>query len=254
MIRNPALHNPDLEGGAFFWEAGPVGVFLSHGLTATSAEVRPLAHRLHNAGYTVAGPLLPGHGTAPEDLNHTRWQDWVRAGEQTYQQLASHCEQVFLGGESMGALTALYLASKHPEAVGVLTYAPAIKLNLRRRDRLMLRLSAPLVPSTAKTNWQPCAGWQGYRVNPLRAAIQLFRMQREVQRRLPRIHQPLLVVQGRLDDTLSPESGEIICEGVSSTLTEVRWMEASSHTIILEREFDEVVDLTLRFLKQALEG
>lgn len=56
MIRNPALHNPDLNSGAFFWEAGSVGVFLSHGLTATSAEVRPLAHRLHNA---VSWPKMP---------------------------------------------------------------------------------------------------------------------------------------------------------------------------------------------------
>ena len=46
-MTNPALHNPHLEGGPFFWEAGPVGVLLLHGYTATTAEMRPLAKRLH---------------------------------------------------------------------------------------------------------------------------------------------------------------------------------------------------------------
>ena len=37
MATNPALHNPQLEGEAFFWEGGPVGVLLSHGYSATTA-------------------------------------------------------------------------------------------------------------------------------------------------------------------------------------------------------------------------
>ena len=252
--QNPALHNPDLEGETFLWEAGPVGVYLSHGFTATSSEVRPLARRLHAAGYTVAGPLLPGHGTTPEELNRTRWQAWVAGGEETYQHLVARCEQVFLGGESMGALTALYLASEHPEAEGVLAYAPAIELRLSRWDQLKLYLSAPFVPGIAKQNWRPAPGWQGYRANPLRAVLQLLRMKKEVQSRLPLIQQPVLVVQGRLDDTIAPESGEIISEGVRSTWTEIHWLEHSGHTVILDQEFESVVELTLGFLKRVQEG
>lgn len=254
MDQHPAIHNPHLEGQAFFWEAGPVGVFLSHGFTATPAEVRPLAKRLHEAGYTVAGPLLPGHGATPEDLNRRPWQEWVAASEATVQQLASHCEQVFVGGESMGALVALYLASEHPEAAGVLTYAPAIKLSLSRRKRFFLRLGAPFIPATAKRGWQPSPGWQGYRVNPLRAVIQLLHLEKEVRARLPRIHQPVLVVQGRLDDAIAPASGEIIREETNATVTEIHWMEHSGHTIILDREFEDVVDRTLRFLSRVLES
>ena len=63
--------NPELEGGSFFWKGGETGVLLLHGLTATTAEVRPLAKRLLNEGYTVSGMLLPGHGTTPENLSHT---------------------------------------------------------------------------------------------------------------------------------------------------------------------------------------
>jgi carboxylesterase len=218
MTENTALYNAHLEGDAFLWQAGPAGVLLSHGLTATAAEVRPLARRLHEVGYTVAGPLLPGHGTTPADLNRTRWQDWVCAAEETFQRLAACCERIFVGGESMGAVTALYLASEHPETVGVLTYAPAIRLSLSAWDRLRLRLLAPFMPTVPKANWSPCEGWQGYPVSPLRAGVQLLHMQREVIHRLPRIRQPILVVQGRLDTTIHPKSGEIICRGVSSAV------------------------------------
>src|SRR6185295_17551431 len=98
MPLNPALHNPYLEGDTFFWPGGPIGVLLSHGWTATTAEVRLLAQRLHERGHTVSGPLLPGHGATPQEMNRCRWQDWVKAVTATYHHLAGQCERVFVGG------------------------------------------------------------------------------------------------------------------------------------------------------------
>lgn len=244
------LFNPHLEGGPFFWGAGPVGVFLSHGFTATCAEARPLAQRLHAAGFSVAGPLLPGHGSVPQDLNRVCWQDWARAGEETYQQLKACCERVFVGGESMGAVLALYLASQHPEAAGVLAFAPALKLNLRPIDLLKLRLLAPFVRWVPKQSLDGSTNWQGYPVNPLKGVLQLVEFQGVVRERLPLIHQPVMVMQGRLDTTVHPEVGEIILAGVSSTVKELYWMEKSSHVVIIDQELDEVTQQTLEFLKR----
>lgn len=245
-----SLVNPHLEGDPFFWEAGPVGVFLSHGLTATCAEVIPLAKRLHAAGYTVAGPLLPGHGTKPEDLNRARWQDWVKSGEDYYQQLKQRCQKVFLGGESMGAVLALYLASEHPEAAGVLAFAPAIKLNLRPSDLLLLRLLSPIVPWRPKPSLDGSANWQGYPVDPFKAAMQLVHFQEQVLKRLPQVRQPLLVMQGRLDRTVHPTVGQIILGRVGSAEKELHWMEKSSHVVIIDQELDEVTRITLEFLSR----
>lgn len=99
-----ALQNPHLEGHTFTWEAGPVGVLLLHGFTATTSEVRPLARLLLEGGYTVSGPLLPGFGTTPEEANRVRWGNWVEAASLAYQELAGRCSTVFVGGESMGGL------------------------------------------------------------------------------------------------------------------------------------------------------
>ena len=251
-MTSSTLVNAHLEGDAFFWEAGPVGVFLSHGFTATSAEVRLLARRLHDKGYTVAGPLLPGHGTTPEDLNRTTWQDWAREGEAVYRRLAARCEKVFAGGESMGGVLALHLAAGHPEIVGVMAYAPAIRLALTTVDVIRLHLFAPFMASVPKSNANRNDHWQGYPVNPLKGVIQLLRFGGDVRRRLPRISQPILVVQGRLDTTVAPEAGDIIMQGVGSTVKEHYWMEQSTHVVLLDCELDRITELTLRFVDRAL--
>ena len=120
--------NPELEGKSFFWKGGETGVLLLHGLTATTAEVRPLAKGLLNEGYTVSGILLPGHGTTPENLSQTHRKDWIKASEEAYNELKRECSSVIVGGESVGALLALRLASDHPEIKGLLLYAPAVSL------------------------------------------------------------------------------------------------------------------------------
>ena len=78
------IRNPQLEGDAFFWQAGKTGALLIHGYTASAAEVRLLGQYLHARGYTISAPLLPGHNTFPADLNRQRWTDWTRAAEQAY--------------------------------------------------------------------------------------------------------------------------------------------------------------------------
>ncbi len=251
-MENKALHNPHLSGKPFFWEAGPVGVLLSHGFTATTAEVRLLARPLREKGYTVAGPLLAGHGTTPADLNRSRWQDWLDSVEQSYQRLSERCDQVFVGGESTGAILALYLASQHPDIAGVLTYAPAIKLAMSTFDRIKLYLASPFIQSVPKESLDVADKWQGYPVNPLKGAIQLLRLQREVRRHLPQVRQPVLVVQGRLDTTIHPSSGEIILQGVNAKLRELHWMEGSTHVVLLDRELEQITNLTLRFMERAL--
>ncbi len=246
------IYNPHLAGDSFFWQAGSTGILLIHGFTATTSEVRPLAHRLHAQGFTLAGPLLPGHGTKPEDLNQINWEGWVNAAEETYQRLSKSCDYIFLGGESTGALIAIYLASEHPEVAGILAYAPAIQVNYSLFHQIALRLAASFIASIPKSNWTPNPLWQGYGVHPLKGALQFFRLQKETQARLSRIYQPIMIIQSRQDGTVHPEGPELIYHSVSSTLKEILWMEKSGHLVILDQELDQVVDLTIHFINRTL--
>jgi carboxylesterase len=251
-IRKSLIKNPHLEGESFFWKGGPIGVLLSHGFTATTAEVRPLAKYLHNCGYTVAGPLLPGHFSTPKDLNRVRWQDWAATYEAMYRRVSEICEVVIVGGESAGALLALRLASQHPEVLGVLAYAPALRLNRRQIDIIQLRLLAPFVAYISKPVSDDDTPWQGYTVVPLKGAVQLLRMQQEVLTRLPDIHQPILVVQGKLDLSVHPDVPELINQSVNSKVKEIKWMEKSGHVVIIDQEWQAVAELTQQFIQRVL--
>ncbi len=245
------LHNAHLAGDTFWWDGGPVGVLLVHGYTATTAEVRPLGQKLHQQNYTVTGPLLPGHGTTPAEMNRCRWEDWAGHLETVYQALAARCRRVFVGGESMGAVLALQLASRHPEIAGVLAYAPALKIPWR--SLLLSYLARPFishVPKSDAASLNP--NWQGYGVNPIPALHQLHRLQREVYRCKLHIRQPLLIVQGRLDKDIDLPAVELWYQQADSPLKELHWLEKSSHVVLLDQEFEQVAAITLKFMERAL--
>lgn len=252
-VSDYVLHNPHLEEDAFFWDAGGAGVLLLHGFTATTAEVRLFARRLYEKGFSVGGPLLAGHGTRPEDLNRVRWQDWVGSGEKAYEQFASRCDQVILGGESMGALVALMLAGRHPAVRGVMLYAPAIRLTISAVDRIRLYLGSSFTPFAKRDSLERSAHWQGYHPElPTRGIVQLLKFQNAVKKVLPGITQPVIVFQGRKDATVQPQAGDIILRGVASTVREHHWMEASGHPILIDAELDTVTDLSLRFIEKVI--
>lgn len=254
----PPMQNPHLDATPFFYEGNDTGVLLLHGFTATPVEVRPLGKFLHQHGYTVSGPRLPGHGTTPQDLNRCAWQDWVEHARQAYHELTSRCRQVFVGGESMGGLLTLYLGSEYSEIAGLLTYAPAVRLASR------LVILAPLLRHFIKTVNKPAAGqdpdvlvnqrWQGYTVYPVPALAQLLELQRQVRRRLPQVTSPLLIFQGRLDTTLDPFGAEYVLDRAGSQNKELVWMEQSTHVLLLDVEWETAAERSLSFIQQYQTG
>jgi carboxylesterase len=78
--------------------------------------MRPLGEAFRDAGYTMLGPRLPGHGTSPEDMAGTGAGDWIGAVEDALAQLQTRCTRVFMTGLSMDGTLTLYMAGKFPDA------------------------------------------------------------------------------------------------------------------------------------------
>ena len=184
----------------FHHDGGRTGMLLLHGLTGSPAALRPWAEYLAAAGLTVDVPLLPGHGTTWQELNTTRWPDWFRTVERALLSLADRCDQVFVGGLSMGGCLALRLAQVHGCAVSRLVLVnPAIASGDKRR--LALPVMHRLVPSYWVLSGdiaKPGQDEVAYDRNPLHALHSLTQLWRLVIADLPRVTQPLLGLVRRL--------------------------------------------------------
>ncbi len=91
--------------------SGPA-VLCLHGLAGTPYEVRHPAEALAVRGFACVGPLLPGHGTDPEDLAATHRSAWLEAAVRAWDELASTHQRVYIMGLSMGGVLALALSAR----------------------------------------------------------------------------------------------------------------------------------------------
>ena len=87
------------------------GIYLIHGFTNTTYEVKRLAEYLSKQGYHAVANNLPGHGTTVDECNRVKYTDWITAVEQDLASLASTCDKIHIIGISMGAVLALHLST-----------------------------------------------------------------------------------------------------------------------------------------------
>lgn len=249
----PIYENPHLDGSTFFLPGkSAVNVLMLHGFTATTVEVRPLSEYLHSLGYSVLAPLLPGHGTRPEDLIGIRWEDWYRVAESGYHKLAENGKKTFVAGESMGGLLSLLLAANHAQIAGVILFAPALII----RGIWQAKWIAPFKKTMPKKylkhsteDTENTLPWQGYNVLTLTAVAQLEKLQKAVATSLDRINQPILIFQGRLDNTVDGAGAQKIFERVPAKDKSLVWLEHSGHCIVLDRELKEVKNRVGAFIQ-----
>ena len=55
------------------------GIYLIHGFTNTTYELKMLAEYLSQKGYHSVANNLPGHGTTVAECNKTKYTDWLEA-------------------------------------------------------------------------------------------------------------------------------------------------------------------------------
>lgn len=243
------LQNVDLDGYDFTYEGSQTGILLIHGFTATTTEVRLLADQLFQSGYTIHAPLLPGHGTTPRELNKTRYQDWLDAVDGAYAFMQHKCTDIFVAGESMGALLSLYLAARQSKIAGVICYSPAVVVK-NIWLAIVLQYFVDFLPKSGAADNLP---WKGYKVNPTRATAQLFLLQRYVKPLLQKVRQPLCVFIGRKDDRISPNAGDYLLQHVNSTQKEIHYQENSPHCMILAKELPDISSKTKCFIQSVVQ-
>ncbi len=120
------MHTNDQQ---LFYGDNGIGIVLIHGVTSGCAQMIPLARMLNDYGYSVHCVNVAGHGTYPQELLRTSWEDAVDKAWYDYDQMKAHYEKVYIGGMSMGGALGLTLASRREDVDGVLSISTPMEFD-----------------------------------------------------------------------------------------------------------------------------
>ena len=239
--------------GPFFLPGGPEGVLLLHGFTGSPSEMKLYGAYLQACGYTVLAIRLAGHGTSPQDLERVTAADWFDSAVDGYELLRGSCRSIFAAGQSMGALLALWLGTVREVSRTVSLSAPIYVHEGRDLHKLPPRVEARgrFLPKLSKSlPGIPADCRVAYRVMPLLAVHELLAVVQTVREALPKVRQPLLVVQSARDHTVEPESAPYIFHHVRSADKRLVWLKRSGHRLTIDSERETVFAATAAFLRE----
>jgi esterase/lipase len=234
-----------------------MGVVLVHGYMAAPFEVKALAEYLGRKGLWVYVPRLKGHGTSPEDLAHRTYADWVAAVEKGYAIMSDLCRQVVMGGFSAGGLLALELASRVKGIKGVFAVCPPISLQdfsskfvpaVDVWNRLMKKVRLDGAKKEFIEN-QPENPHINYFRNPVSGVLELERLMKAVEDKLPDIGMPALVIQSLGDPVVKPSGSRRAFIRIGSEDKSYILFNFDRHGILLGKDSEKVHKTIRNFIE-----
>ena len=254
-MKTPERVTPTLAASQpFQFSGGDHGVLLVHGFTGSPHDMRYLGTALHEAGFTVDCPRLPGHGTSGEDFLSTTEHDWQRRVLDAYYDLAGRCRSISVCGLSMGGVLSVILASRVPVTSLVLA-APALLVNNRlmpvarfvgpflKRQRVEPHNTyddQPEIRRLVDEYWS----WQWNM-----PAARLYRLMRMARRRIRHVTAPTLTVVSENDNTVPARTADYIANRIGSEKHQEATLQESGHVIPNDSERERFSRLVIDWFR-----
>lgn len=246
------------------------GVLLVHGVTGSPVEMKYIAKHLHKSGYTVYAPLLAGHGIDMQALRRSRWEDWYDSIAQNCEWLKGEVDQVVMAGVCVGGLLGLRLAHHDPAIRAATIYSPLLEYdgwNAPRHYRYGY-ISVPIAVRLGLSRFialkeRPPFGIKSDRIRrilaetpdgirgtlpafPVDTLHQNLRLFAEMEKLLPAIKTPTLLVHATEDDLGSPNNALHI-QNTMAGPCEIAWLYNSYHMVHVDQEHRIAAERTRTF-------
>lgn len=243
---------PDAE--PFSAAGGAHGALICHGFTGSPQSMKPLARAFADAGFTVELPLLPGHGTTPEEMAETRWADWSAAIERAYEDLSSRCDKVVVAGLSMGGALTAWLGSRHPEIVALIAVNPLVDPHAPIWQGLLDTATAHdtgFLAAIGSDIAAPGVVESAYDAIPVAPLLDLTGPLEELVEALPKISSPSLIFVSPQDHVVDPSSSQLWAERSSGPVHLVNLAD-SYHVATLDYDRERINSESVRFAQERL--
>ena len=234
-------------------------VLLLHGFGDTPESMGGLARYLHERGWTVRVPLLPGHGRTVAAFGASTANEWLDSAGAAYADLAGDGRPVALVGQSMGAALAVELAADHPSTPALVLLAPLLSLTavMERAARWwrLLALVRPVLDSADdRSIIDPRAreASRAYGALPSRLLPQLVALVRSARTRLPCVIAPTRVVQSRRDNRVTATGTEEVIRALGAREIDLIWRDEGGHVLSVDAGHAAVWALTADWLERHL--
>jgi len=244
----------------------PMGALILHGFSSSLDCVRGLEEPLQKMGLPTRMPVLRGHSAgSPAALRGVKWWDWVSDAQAALDDLLTETEKAILIGHSMGGLLAILMAGERSEQIDcVVLAAAALKLASPLSPGQPLHFLFPLLLQLVK-KWkmQPiyadpdmCQYDTNYRWVPTDSIASLLELIKVTRQRLSDMNKPVLILQSRNDSSVSPESVEIIRQGITTPERDVKivWFEKTEHEMFRDIERDEVIRVITDYVRERMDA
>ena len=228
-----------------FNKSSPTGIYILHGFSNTTYEVKKLAKFLGDKGFHTIAKNLPGHGTTPEECNRVKYQMWIEHVTQDIANLISISKKTYVIGCSMGSNLALYLSSMFP-LDGCIVGGTVLKFN----NPFTIHILIPLLCKALKFSKKEFKDkskrkFYGYKSYPLIALNEMRKLNNMIIKKLPKVTSPLLIIHSKSDMMSLEKNVDLVYNKAQSKIKEKFFVKNAHHNLFDENEdqkkiFDEV--------------
>lgn len=226
------------------------GAVVLHGFTGNPGSVRGLATALAGIGFHVEMPLLPGHGTAVDDMLPTRWADWVGEAEAAYQRLGERVTNVVVVGLSMGGTLTLRLGANHAEIAGLVCINPVTQPQTTEITEMLRGLAdggTAVLPGIGSDIADPDAHENAYDGTPIEPLLSMLLDGVEpLSNEYAQMHVPLLLMNSPQDHVVEPAHAEFLADRYGGPVERIT-LERSYHVATQDYDKELIVEATSKF-------
>jgi len=236
---------------AKYLEGSKTAILLIHGYTGSPHDMLYLGKRLHNAGFSVCIPRLPGHGTNSVDFLNSNYKQWLRSAVDAYISLLKESDDIYICGLSMGGLLTILLAGLFDPKRIVLA-APAIdnydkKIWLTPVLKWFTKKIKKSSEQTFDTPYLNTLASEYWNYDWPSKAADLLKLQLMARKRLEKVRADCLTVVSKGDKSVPWTVTERIEASICSNKKKRLVLEESPHVVVNDIEKEKVADAIIEW-------